>query len=315
MNRVRVSAPGKVILMGEHAVVYGMPALLAAIDKRLTVTVSKAPTYSVSVSEGKEYIDHIVDVVVSAYALPARPNVHISIESELPIGYHLGSSAAVAVSLVGALSYYTKKIWNPVRINQLSYEAEKFIHGNPSGADPAVIVSGGIIWYRKELEFLRSIWQLPVRVSSDLSNFFLIQTSRPKESTGEMVAFVAKQHGKNPERMEQLFRENERQTKQIAKALKEQSEEELLLAMRKGERSLEEMGVVSEQVVPCIRSIEETGGAAKVLGGGGKTEGVGFLLCYHKHQSVVSDVAQANGYTCIPITIGEDGVKLEEADG
>ena len=239
----------------------------------------------------------------------------ISIESDLPIGYHLGSSAAVAVSLVGALSYYTKKIWNPARINQLSYEAEKFIHGNPSGADPAVIVSGGIIWYRKELEFLRSIWQLPFRVSAGMSNFFLIQTSRPEESTGEMVSFVAEQHEKNPERMEQLFRSIERQTKRIAKALKEQSEEDVLSAMREGERSLEEMGVVSDQVVPCIRSIEEKGGAAKILGGGGRTGGVGFLLCYHTDESVVSSVARANGYAYHAVAIGEDGVKLEEADG
>ena len=61
------------------------------------------------------------------------------------------------------------------------------------------------------------------------------------------------------------------------------------------------MGVVSKKVIPLIRNIEQSGGAAKILGGGGRTDGVGYLLCYSRHPHKGS----------IPITLGEEGVRLE----
>ncbi len=282
---IMVSVPGKVHLMGEHAVVYGKPALLAAVNKRLTVSVTAGN------GNATHYVADILRIVQSHFGVAG--NIQITIKSDIPVGYHLGSSAAVAVGTVAALSYFYKKIWNPQLFNQLAYEAEKIAHGNPSGADNTTVTMGGFIWYRKELEFLKSIWQLPLKTK--LSKFYLVDTGKPAESTKDMVAYVA------AHRKQSLFDQNEEQTKRVAVALKTDDKNLLIDAIRKGGRTLEAMGVVSEKAKKIIRKIESSGGAAKILGGGGRKAGVGYLLCYsHKPPE-----------GAMPIALGEEGVRLE----
>jgi mevalonate kinase len=299
--KILVSVPGKIYLMGEHAVVYGKPAILAAISLRLSVSVEPADGLEIIATEPASYVRYAAEYVAKEYKLQKLPNVKITVTSAIPAGYHLGSSAAVAVGVVGALTYYLKKVWNPQAINQYAYEIEKKQHGNPSGADNTVVTTGGFLWYRKELEFLRSFWQLPFVLPSTFNHFYLIDTGRPKENTGEMVAYVQKEYRSHPARYKKMFDENEEQTKRITVALKDGDEKTLITSLRNGQRTLEEIGVVSKKITPLIRKIEHAGGAAKILGGGGRADGVGYLLCYSHHPPVSS----------IPIMLGEEGVKLK----
>jgi len=309
---VTVSAPGKIHLMGEHAVVYGKPALLAAINIRLYASVEARKTgVSIQTAETEDYVRHIINVVQQELGIETPPGMKITIASQIPAGYHLGSSAAVAVATAGALLFFLKKIWNPVIINKLAYEAEKKQHGNPSGGDNTAVAFGGFVWFRKELEFLKSMWQLPFKPHADTDHFFLINTGKPRETTGEMVARVAQLAKNQSSKMEKLLQTNERQTKRMAAALRDGNENELLDAMRVGERTLEGMGVVSKKVIPFIRAIEKSGGAAKILGGGGKKDGVGFLLCYHRDVGNSEKIAKPFGYTMKHIRLGEEGVRLE----
>lgn len=299
---VTVSVPGKVILMGDHAVVYGRPGLIAAINKRLTVSVEPHKTFQVVSSESDELVRHAVSKVASQYKIGSPPKIKVTITSELPPGYHLGSSAAVSVATVGACMYFFRKIWNPASINQLAYEVEKYIHKTPSGIDNTAVTFGGFLWYRRELEFLRSFWQLPLKLPPILNHFSLIDTGRPKENTGEMVAFVRKQYTNHSSQFKKLFDQNEEQTKNIAVAIKESDEKMFIDAIQRGEQTLEKIGVVSKKVIPLIRSIEKAGGAVKILGGGGKASGVGYLLCYSHHPPKGS----------MSITLGEEGIRLEQ---
>jgi mevalonate kinase len=309
MKVIKVSVPGKVILMGDHAVVYGKPAIIAAINKRLVVAIHDEDKFTIISNIDSKYIRHCVDIVLHNFAVTEDPKISIEIQSEIPVGYHLGSSAAVAAGIVGALTFYIKKIWNPQLINQLAYECEKMIHGNPSGVDPATVVSGGLVWYRKELEFLRSIWQLPFSIPDGLNNFYLIDTGRSVENTGEIVNYVRSQFTVNGSRYEKIFSENEIQTKRLTVALKENNETELIDAIQKGQRTLEAMGAVSQKVIPLISEIEKSGGAAKILGGGGRKAGVGFLLCYHSHPKKLSDDLRKQ---LLAIKLGESGIRLEQ---
>lgn len=304
---VTVSVPGKVHLMGEHAVVYGKPALLAAVNKRMYITV----TDSVETRESDAYVHFIIGLLEKE--LKQRfPPLGISISSDVPPGYHLGTSAMVAVGTIAAVLYAVKKVWNPERVNMLAYEAEKKQHGNPSGGDNTCVTFGGLLWYRKEFEFLKSMWHLPFKPAKKFHNFSLIKTTKPKESTGEMVALVAAMVKRHAARMENIFSENERQTKRVAVALKEGDESTLIDAMHIGERTLEEMGVVSEKVKPLIRALEKSGGAAKILGGGGVEGGVGYLLCYHPDVAKVQKSCAPYGFSFESITLGEEGLRLEK---
>lgn len=310
MNNVTVSIPGKVHLMGEHAVVYGKPALLAAVNLRMRVTIEAGEGEIFS----QEPIDHArfaVTYLLEQLNVTNPGKTKITINSDIPAGFHLGSSAALAVGITGAMMYFYKKIWNPIRINEFAYEIEKKQHGTPSGGDNTAVTMGGFLWFRKELEFLKSMWQLPFKPHSSLNHFFLINTGKPKETTGEMVALVKLKVKNEKLKMEQLMNLNETQTKRVTVALKEGNEPELLDAIQTGERTLEGMGVVSRRVQPLMRQIERAGGAVKILGGGGVKEGVGFLLCYHHEMKKIEKLCEKFGYITQEIKLGEEGIRLE----
>lgn len=311
---ITVSAPGKIHLMGEHAVVYGKPALLTAVNLRLSVTVkeSNLDHHLIHVEDvlAREFIFHCLQLVEEHFKLTSRRFLEVSVLSAIPFGYHLGSSASLSVATIGATTYFLKKLWNPIEINQLAYEAEKKQHGNPSGGDNTAVTFGGFVWYRKELEFLKSMWQLPFHPAKNLNHFFLINTGKPEETTGEMVALVQAKNKK--ENLEEIFNQNEKQTKRVAVALKEGDEETLIDAIQQGEKTLENMGVVSPSVMELIKKIEKVNGAAKILGGGGKKKAVGFVLCYHHQPEKIEDLCKSYGYTLQAITLGEEGVRLEQ---
>lgn len=313
MNKVTVSVPGKINLMGEHAIVYGKPSLLTAINWRLFVTVSQnARTIEIK-SQDPKLIKKSIEVVKKRLNLKKLPNLTIKVISQIPLGRHVGSSAAVSVGTVGALIYYLKKIWNPNLFNELAYEVEKLQHGSPSGGDNTIVTFGGFIWFRRELEFLKSIWQLPFKPSSEIAPFVLIDTGRPIENTGEMVARVSDFVKKYPQKSKILLDQNEKATKDVTYAIKKGDEKLLISAIKKGERTLEKLGVVSKKVTPLIREIEKRGGAAKILGGGGKKDAVGLVLCYHSQKNQLDKIAKKFKYPIYPIKLGEEGVRIEDA--
>lgn len=311
MKKVTVSAPGKIHLMGEHAIVHGKPAILAAINKRLYATVSDNDSLKIVTNEDQKLIKKAIEVVAKKFNLKSPLKVKIEIKSAIPTGRHVGSSAAVSVAVISALTYFFKKIWNPNLFNELAYEVEKVQHGNPSGGDNTTVTFGGFIWYRKELEFLKSLWQLPFKPSAKIAPFVLIDTGRPKENTGEMVKNVADFKKKCPEKVKKLLDENEEAVKEVTIAIKEGDEKLLISAIKKGERTLEGLGVVSNKVIPLIREVEKIGGAAKILGGGGKTAAVGLLLCYHRQKEKVKQLIKKYHYPILDIKLGEEGVRLE----
>lgn len=310
---VTVSTPGKVHIMGEHAVVHGRPALLSAINIRLAVTVSDSDVMEVSSSSEivRQYIYYALEQIRLAQKWEKLPAINVSVSSAIPFGFHLGSSAALAVATVGAVIYHVKQLWNPTVINQIAFEVEKKQHGNPSGGDNTICTLGGFVWYRKELDYLKSIWQLPLQMPSTLNNLYLIDTGKPSETTGEMVAFVQKQVEALPSRMRRLFDQNECATRDAAHALKQADENLFMSAIKSGEKSLEGMGVVSTYATGVIRKIEKSGGVAKILGGGGRQKHVGYLLAYHPNRSLLAACCAHSGLSFQSVVLGSEGVRLE----
>ena len=262
-----VSTPGKVHLLGEHAVVYGHPALLATIDKRLYITV-KSQKLKVKSQNGEEIainttvggylVKQAVDVFKRAFSVKKLPPLEITVTSDIPTGSGLGSSAALAAATIGALMKLVKNIWNPVRMNELAFEVEKLAHGNPSGADNTTVVFGGLVWFRREFDFLKSIWQLPIS-SYKIPKFILIDTGKPIETTKEMVEGVAKLYKKNGKLMKEVFNNQEALTKRLLMSLRNDDKKVLIQTIGQGERNLEKMGVVGDFAKKLIREIENIG--------------------------------------------------------
>ena len=322
-----VSAPGKIHLLGEHVVVYGKPALIAAIDKRLYATIkaqsslrlrsgqaklkSQSEKIKISSDSDSNLINKTIEVFKNAFKLEELPNLEISISSQIPVGSGLGSSAALAVALIGVLMKAVLNIWNPAKINELAYEVEKLQHGNPSGGDNTAVTFGGLLWYRREFEFLKSIWSLPI-TNYKIPPFFLIDSGRPSETTGEMVGSVKKIAADNPEEFEKICNHQERETKSLLLALRSGDKEMMKQAIRKGERNLEKIRVVGKNAKKIISEIDKLDGAAKISGAGGLALGSGFLLCYHDDFSKLKEIEKSNGVVIQKVKLGEEGVRIEQ---
>ncbi len=308
-----VSAPGKIHLLGEHTVVYGRPALLAAIDKRLYVRIqnNKKEKIIINASENSNLVKKSIEVFKKAFVSSRLPPLEITITSQIPVGSGLGSSAALSAAVIGALMKFVKNIWNPNKINELSFTVEKIAHGNPSGADNTTVVFGGLVWFRLEFDFLKSIWNLPTK-NYKIPKFFLIDSGKPLESTKIMVSQIGRLYSRNKKMMEEIFNDQERQTKRLLVALKNGDNNELISCIRKGEQNLEKIGVVGSFAQKIIREIESIGGAVKVCGGGGQKQGSGILLCYHPSFSKLKNIAVNFKTPIFPVQLGCEGIRIEQ---
>lgn len=305
---IKVSVPGKIHLLGEHSVVYGKPALLAAINLRIYLTISRENGgYKLSSNiEDKLIIKaqkKLEDIIKKRFGKKIPP-YQLAIRSQLPIGSGLGSSAAFSAAFSAALLSFLKIKWDLSLVNKLAYEGEKIFHGTPSGGDNTTVVFGGLLWFRKETEW--------IKIHKNFQQFILINSGKPVESTKEMVEKVKLKVQSAKFKVEKIFNDQEQLTKQLAQVLKDGDEDLLIKIIKDGEKNLEKIGVVGKVAQAIIRQIEKLGGAAKISGAGGVKIGSGMILCYHKNPKKVLDFAKINNLEAFPIKIGEEGLRREE---
>ena len=137
-------SPGKLILCGEHAVVDGHPAIAAAIPRMTTVTLVERPGPTRISGDVRD--DRLLPALLRI--LPSE-GLEIQIQSELPIGCGLGSSAALAIAALRALAAWEGRVMEFSELHRRGFEVERAFHGTPSGVDHAVCALGGLIRYRR----------------------------------------------------------------------------------------------------------------------------------------------------------------------
>ena len=313
-SSVSVSTPCKVHLLGEWAVIWGKPALLTAVDLRITVSLAPSSSIVIARSEATKQSDSlksiIEPIVKKELKIKTIPPYKLEIDSQIPMGAHLGSSAAVSVASIAALLTFLKVKWDLELINKLAYEAEKQLQGNPSGADNSTIVYGGLIWFRKETEDLKIIQLLDIKFSRS-KNFVLIHTGTPKLTTKQMIAQITADFEKNPSLKDKFLNSQEKLTRELLTAIKDANEKEVIRIIREGEKNLESIGVCSPEVKKIIRQIESSGGAAKICGAGAFSGPTGVLLCYHKNPSIIQNIAKSHNLSYFKAALGVEGLRQE----
>lgn len=314
---IKASAPGKLILSGEHSVVYGKPEIITTISRRLQVTVKeekkKGRALTLFSEESTGLLNFAVKKIFKMLGEQPKKNLQIQVDSEIPVGSGLGSSAALAVATTAALFKYFKNSFDKEKINEIAYEIEKKQHGTPSGGDNTISTYGGFLWYRKETEFLKLFQPLRFNLSQ-LPEFVLINTGRPMETTGEMVASLRELYERNKTQTEKILNEMEKVTKEMLIALHQMDKKKLMVVIRKNERSLENLGVVSPFTRAIIKEINRLGGAAKVCGAGGKKKGSGIILALHRQKKTLFNFAKKRDLPAFEVKLGEEGVRYEKVD-
>ena len=132
---------GKVILLGEHAVVHGQPAIAAGVSRCVRVTIRRAsPAPAAELRPALAAAAAVVgDIDIDGLA--------VSIEGDLPVAVGLGSSAALSVALVRGLAAFQRRALHQGEVARMANEVDRVFHGTPSGVDAAAASLGGVLWF------------------------------------------------------------------------------------------------------------------------------------------------------------------------
>ena len=315
------SAPGKIHLIGEHAVVYGEPAIIAAIGMRTYVRIENSKNISYTdlawpdishiwnvkkvfgitqrtielwnagsekkdfselfnFIKSKKYEGYRASVLgIAMKMLGIDKGFSIKVDSKIPTGAGLGSSASRAVAITKAIGEFFKKKISLEKINEIAYQQEKIIHGTPSGGDNTACCFGGLIWFKKakpkvEEDKSSSLTELPQEVKVKkkaaepsspilagarvneikslkkeipykLKNFVLVYTKVPEKMTGELVQMVRQL---NEDYRNKRIKEIGKLTKEMLEVLKEKDFERMNTIINLTQKNLTELGVSCKEI-------------------------------------------------------------------
>lgn len=295
------SGYGKVILFGEHTVVYGTHAVAAPIPLAMQARVCACDRVGVHLiiprwgveeriykdSEHKYSIFKSLDLILDELGLHDE-NMQIEVFPHVPRAMGLGGSASLAVAIIRALiSHYEISMANE-HINRLAYESEKIVHGSASGIDNTMATYGQFLFFRKgEPPFMQAIEiEKPIRL--------VIGLTWVESLTAKMVAKVKGAWERNKRLYNHIFRETDILVRQGVEAIKRYDLEQVGELMNINQGLLNALQVSShelEELVDIARSNGALG--AKLTGGGGG--GAIIALCPENAEKVAAAIKNA-GY-------------------
>ena len=278
MPAFTATSPGKIILFGEHAVVYGEPAIAVPVHAlRARAVVSavltgksgeiriEAPDISLSADLKDLDADHplraAVSEVVGDNKLDLVPACMIQITSTIPLSSGLGSSAAISSALIRALSAFLGEQLTDEEVSQAAFEVEKIHHGTPSGIDNNVVAFRQPVYYQKGkvVEFLS--------IHSPFS--ILIAGSGSPGNTRKAVNAVRENWLTEPERYNKIFSEIGAITRRARELISDGDIRELGPLLDQNHRLLHDLGVSTPRLDHLAQTARNAGALGAKLSGGG----------------------------------------------
>jgi len=299
---------GKIILLGEHSVVYGRRAIAAPIplaiqariedtregidmiiprwgvEQRLDFKAQRLPPFTRSLER-----------LLEALELNDR-GMRIEIFPNVPRAMGLGGSAAMAVAVIRAMNIHFELKLSDARVNELAFECEKFAHGTPSGLDNTLATYGEFTLYRTGDNPLREVIEVPEPLP------IVIGMSGVEGLTAKTVTRVRDAWTKNPALYERLFDEIDGLVGEGLSALKSADYETMGELMNVCQGLLNAMQVSSWELEELIQIARSSGAlGAKLTGGGG---GGSIIAICPDNSAGVASAIQAAGYHALEVTIG-----------
>lgn len=286
-------ASGKIILMGEHAVVYGQPAIampFSAVGIRATVTQEgQALSVSCAFYQGLvhempkiwESLKHAIRFSLYRIGAPTDPAIHIDIDSTIPAERGMGSSAAVAVAIARALFAFYQKELTDQELWDIVQSSEKIAHGNPSGVDAATTSGKQPVFFIKD----KTIQPLEINVDAYLVVGDSGKTGHTLEAVQD-VALLCQRNQESKRWIEELGK-----LTRSAKELLSSGQTNILGQIMNQAHSLLQKLTVSDDILDQMVIVAREHGAlgAKLTGGGRG----GCMIALAENQSQAQDIAQA----------------------
>ncbi len=296
------SAPGKVILLGEHSVVFGEPAIAAAIERRLEIHLGRGERCA-PLADAK--LERAVELAAGDLGLDPRL-LRVEIRSEIPPARGLGSSAALSLALVRALASLVGEAISADEARRRASRVEDVFHGTASGVDVAASASGGVIWFERStpprIERLRPAEALDV----------VVALSDEPRSTAGPVGRLRERHARRPELYGQFFRLAGELTRAGRGALERGDWPDLGELMDAAQGLLNAFGVSTptlERMVGVARGAGALGAKLSGAGGGGA-----IVALAPGRAGEVAASLRAAGFEAFPTRIGSPAAEdVEDA--
>lgn len=293
-------AHSKLILIGEHAVVYGQPAIAipfplvgveSAVSRvpgeiKLDSTLYKGPIDSVP--DSLQGIAHCIRETLQYLALPVK-DLLIQIRSSIPPGKGLGSSASVAIAVVRSLFAYAGRMYTREELLKLANISETFAHGAPSGIDTLTITSKLPVWFEKNgsVDYIRP---------SDDFHFVVADTGRVGD-TRTSVETVASLLKAAPKKIHAKLNKLGEFTHQAKAALEKKSKHVLGHILDEAQKELEALGVSDAGLNKLIAFARQEGALGAKLTGGGNGGCIIALARNELHSRQLSEKLKRFGAT------------------
>jgi mevalonate kinase len=272
----KASAPGKIILFGEHAVVYGRPALAVPVMQVYAdANVSDSPERGIWIESPAVKLRAELNTLPSTHPIAATinnlffllrtspfPNLNIKISSTIPVASGLGSGAAVTIALTRALSSHLRRAMKDEDVNAFTYDIERLHHGTPSGIDNTVIT------YAKPVYFVKGQPIETFKVGQPFT-FVIADTGIPAP-TNESVGDVRRLWLSDTPRWEALFDKIGEIAFAARCAIEVGLYEWLGELMNQNHVLLQELSVSSPELDTFVEAARQAGAFGAKLSGGGR---------------------------------------------
>lgn len=329
MNKLTVSAPGKLMLLGEHAVVYNHPCLVTAVDQRMRVTVEvlddnifELDAPDVKITEYKKSIDQIgigdiptgakfVEIAVKNFAdkyplfAKIEGGLRISTVSEFSSQFGFGSSSASTVCVIKALSEISQLNLSNKDIFDIAYNTVLDIQGKGSGFDVAAAVFGGVLYFvtgGAKIEKL-DIKNLPL----------VVGYSGVKADTVTLMNQVKEKFANNPDRLAKIYSLIDGFVESAKKEFLTGAWERAGQLMNENQKLLVELGVSIPVLDDMISGSIKAGAFGAKLSGAGGGDCMIALSTDEKRAEVEKAIYDAGGEV-IKVVPNAEGVKIELHD-
>lgn len=311
------SAPGKLLLFGDHAVVYGFPCIVTAVDQRITVRVElqTEPALVVHAQDveihgyikknseiGEGEIPKSVAFIESLYKIflkkyPQTTGINVTSQSQFSAKFGFGSSSAVTVAFAKALAHLYGITLDNQQLFELCYQTILRVQGVGSGFDIAAAIWGGTLYYVTPAKVVR---QLDVRDWPLVVGYTGI-----KADTATLIKMVAE----NPERMS-IFTELGSLTEKATLTIKQKNWQEVGNLMKHSQELLRQLHVSSPRLETLITSAEDAGSFGAKLSGAGGGDCMIAVVDENLRQNVIHNIENSGGQV-FPVRMNAEGVRIE----
>jgi mevalonate kinase len=303
------SAPGKIILFGEHAVVYGRPALAVPVTQvQATATVSEnsrggvwieAPNIALSSALAQLAPDHplvaVINSVFASLGIARPPACTVYLQSTIPVASGLGSGAAISVAILRALSAFLGQPLSDEQVNRLAFEAEKFHHGTPSGIDNTVVT------YARPVYFVKGQPIKTFRVGASFT--LVIADTGISAPTKESVGALRRLQEEDPTHWEKVFDHVGEIVWDARQAIERGDTAELGTLMDANHALLQEMTVSSAELDQLTEAARKSGALGAKLSGGGRGGNMLALVLKEKASAMAETLLAAGAKRTIITTV------------